>query len=749
MSFIPRPAQERILEFESGRLGVIAVPGSGKTHTLSCLAARLIDSGRLQEDQEVLVVTLVNSAVNNFAARIAGFLNEMGMLRGIGYRIRTLHGLAHDIVRERPDLAGVANDFQIVDERISQSIIRTAVRAWMAANPGDCQALFEPTIEAGKRNWLMQKQMPELLENLATAFIRQAKDYRLKPAGLREKIDSLKGDFPLLHMGCEIYADYQRALTFRGAVDFDDLMCMAMDVLRADPDYLELLRHRWPYILEDEAQDSSELQEKMLRLLTEPAGNWVRVGDPNQAIYETFTTANPRFLRDFVKEHGVVERDLPNSGRSSLVILSLANHLIDWCNDSQAPDSMYGALSKPHIQPVAPDDPQPNPPDKPDEIVFYSAKQTPEAEVEKIALSVKRWCKDNPDKTVACLVPTNRHGAKLVDVFIAKGVPFIELLQSTDPTRAAADLIAKVLQVLAEPVSSKALAALYTAWCKYQPEPEDDPQRLFQKSVAILLGKCAHSEDYLAPHAGSEWPGQAEPLDAAISAELERFKTHLQLWLNASLLPVDQLVLTIAQDVFQAQVDLALAYKLASLLDAAQREHPDWSLKELAEELVLIAGNQRKFIGFSDDDLGFDPDSHHGKAVVTTIHKAKGLEWDRVYLLSVNNYDFPAGSPHDTYIAEKEFIRGHLNLQAELLAKVRAVAHDDPAGLHMEEGEATLSDRQDYIAERVRVLYVAITRARQQLVVTWNTGYNGDKRPAVVFNALSKFREESSHADPA
>ena len=733
MSFIPRPAQERILEFESGRMGVIAVPGSGKTHTLSCLAARLIDSGKLQEDQEVLVVTLVNSAVNNFAARIAGFLNEMGMLRGIGYRIRTLHGLAHDIVRERPDLAGVANDFQIIDERISQSIIRTAVRAWMASHPGDLQALFDPAIQPSKRNWLMQKQMPDLLENLATAFIRQSKDYRLKPVTLREKVDSLKGDFPLLRMGSEIYADYQRALTFRGAVDFDDLMCMAMDVLRADPDYLEMLRRRWPYILEDEAQDSSELQEQMLRLLSEPNGNWVRVGDPNQAIYETFTTANPRFLREFVQEQGVLERDLPNSGRSSLFIISLANHLIDWVNGDEVPDCMHGALSKPHIQPVAPDDPQPNPADTPEEIVFYAAKQTPEAEVEKIAISVKRWCKDHPEKTVACLVPTNRHGAKLVEVFKSKGVPFIELLQSTDPTRVAADLIAKVLQVLAEPASAKALSAAYTAWCKYQPEDEEDPQRLKQKTVASLLAKCPRSEDYLAPHAEKEWPGETEPLDAGISMDLEHFKSHLKLWLNASLLPVDQLVLTIAQDVFQAQVDLALAYKLASLLDGVQREHPDWSLKELAEELVLIAGNQRKFIGFSDDDLGFDPDCHRGKAVVTTIHKAKGLEWDRVYLLSVNNYDFPAGSPHDTFIAEKDFIRGRLNLQAELLSQLHAIAHDDPAGLHMSEGEATLTDRQDYIAERVRVLYVALTRARQQLVVTWNTGRNGDKRPAVLF----------------
>ena len=63
--------------------------------------------------------------------------------------------------------------------------------------------------------------------------------------------------------------------------------------MESDPDYLERLRQRWPFILEDEAQDSSRLQEKILELLSGPHGNWVRVGDPNQAIYETFTTANP------------------------------------------------------------------------------------------------------------------------------------------------------------------------------------------------------------------------------------------------------------------------------------------------------------------------------------------------------------------------------------------------------------------------------------------------------------------------
>jgi DNA helicase-2/ATP-dependent DNA helicase PcrA len=72
-------------------------------------------------------------------------------------------------------------------------------------------------------------------------------------------------------------------------VDFDDLIRLAIQALEADPAYLERLRYQWPYILEDEAQDSSLLQEELLRRLSDRQ-NWVRVGDPNQAINTTFTT---------------------------------------------------------------------------------------------------------------------------------------------------------------------------------------------------------------------------------------------------------------------------------------------------------------------------------------------------------------------------------------------------------------------------------------------------------------------------
>ena len=77
-------------------MGISAVPGAGKTFTLSALAAEIIRSGRIAGEQEVLIVTLVNSAVDNFSNRIKEFLESP---MPFGYRVRTLHGLAHDIVR--------------------------------------------------------------------------------------------------------------------------------------------------------------------------------------------------------------------------------------------------------------------------------------------------------------------------------------------------------------------------------------------------------------------------------------------------------------------------------------------------------------------------------------------------------------------------------------------------------------------------------------------------------------------------
>jgi DNA helicase-2/ATP-dependent DNA helicase PcrA len=155
----------------------------------------------------------------------------------------------------------------------------------------------------------------------------------------------------------------------------------------------------------------------------------------------------------------------------------------------------------------------------------------------------------------------------------------------------------------------------------------------------------------------------------------------------------------------------------------------------------VIANNERRFLGFSDDDIGFDPQKHKGQVVIATIHKAKGLEWDRVYLMSVNNYDFPSGQTGDLYISEPWFLRDHLNLEAETMEQLQIMLSSGEYDWY-EEGQASSQARLDYVSERLRLLYVGITRAKRELILTRNTGRDGGLLPAVPFQALLDYWEE-------
>jgi DNA helicase-2/ATP-dependent DNA helicase PcrA len=760
MTLTLRPSQTSILRYRSGKMGISAVPGAGKTFTLSALAAQIITSGALAVDQEVLIVTLVNSAVDNFANRIGGLVEKRGLIPHLGYRVRTLHGLAHDIVREKPGLAGLEERFQIIDDREADFIRKEAANAWLSAHPYHLDDYFDPALDDSKRDWVRRGQLSELVHSLALAFIRTAKDNRLTPEAIRARLDE-SPDLPLARMGCEIYADYQRALAYRGAVDFDDLIRLAAHILETDPGYLARLQYRFPFVLEDEAQDSSRIQEEILRKI---APNWVRVGDPNQAIFETFTTANPQLLKDFIADEADKKEELPVSGRSQPFIIDLANQLIDWVTASHPEPACRNALSVPYIQPAAADDPQPNPAPDADSIRLIDKKYTPEGEVEAVANSLEKWLPGHPDWTVAVLVPRNARGVDVVNELKKRKIDYIELINSTNTTRMAAGALANILSYLADPSSPLKLSKAYQVWRRdwrdeealreaIRAENQDaDEQEIaasgevllaMTKSAAELLRKTRHVEEYIFPAANPD----SLPFDfsdseenLALENELFAFREAVRRWQAATLLPVDQLLLTLAQELFTSPADLALAHKLALVLRQSAENHPDWRLPELTAELGVIAKNERRFIGFSDDDSGFDPEKHRGKVVVTTMHKAKGLEWDRVYLMSVNNYDFPSLQPYDTYISEKWFVRSHLNLEAEALAQLRAAF---AAGEYdwYEEGAATLAARVDYTRERLRLLYVAITRAKRDLIVTWNTGRKGESQPSLALQALTGWME--------
>jgi DNA helicase-2/ATP-dependent DNA helicase PcrA len=735
MTFTPRPAQDQILTYTRGKMGISAVPGSGKTHTLSALAAKLIGSAAIGEEQEVLIVTLVNSAVENFSARIKDFL---ALPMRFGYRVRTLHGLANDIVREKPAAVGLEDRFSILDEREADLIRKEAVTAWLQSHPDELDS-FIVDMEDSKRDWVHRQHLPDLVTSVALAFIRSAKDNRLTPEKLKILLHDTPAPLPLAEMGLAIYSDYQRGLAYRGAVDFDDLIRLAIDLLENDPEFLERLRYRWPYILEDEAQDSSKLQEQILRLLSGPEGNWVRVGDPNQAIFETFTTASPKHLLEFIHAEAEIYKTLPDSGRCQPRIIDLANQLIQWVNDEHPEAAVRDALTVPFIRPTASDDPQPNPADAPDGIKLIGKKYTPEEEVEAVVRSIAKWLPDHPNATVAVLVPRNLRGTDVINALKAHKIGFVELLGSTSSTREAAKRIGEVVSALADPQSATRLAKAYLAW---RQDEENEANDDLQSQAADVLQKCSEIETFVSPRTGRDWLAglRSEGIPPDILSELEEFRIVLTRWQGTTALPIDQVLLTLSQDLFTTASDLALAHKLALVLQQASDDHADWRLPDLNGELGLIARNERRFLGFSEDDSGFDPSHHAGKVVVTTMHKAKGLEWERVYLMSVNNYDFPSNQPNDRYIAEKWFIRDGLNLEAETLAQLHASLATGEYDFYRE-GAATNSARLDYVRERLRLLYVGITRAKKDLIITWNTGRQGDQTQSLPFAALQGWWE--------
>ncbi len=789
-NFTPRPSQQEILKYRGGRLGIAAVPGAGKTHILSALAAKIIHEGWLGDDQEVLIVTLVNSAVDNFEGRIKRFFdNPLQAL--YKYRVRTLHGLAHDIVREKPASVGLENQFSIIDEREAGFIRRESVNAWLANHSLD--EYLDPALDQSKLDWVKRGQLPDLLDSLALAFIRSSKDRLLTPESLRAKLDVSPAPLPLAELGWSIYADYQRALAYRGAVDFDDLIRLALTLLENDAEYLERLRYRYPFILEDEAQDSSLTQERILSLLSgshsaifeenggsrRGVGNWVRVGDPNQAIFETFTTASPELLRAFIQNNPHV--DMNESGRSQQSIIDLANHLIDWVTASHPIPEVRTAMSLPHIVPVPEDDPQQNPPDNPEAIRFISKKYTPEEELEAVLKSVKSYLDSfaktpvEGQPTIAILVPRNQRGIEVIDGLRKRGIEPIELVSSTSETRAAAGSLSHLLAYLSDPSSARKLSKVYEVWRRdwregaslrtqvaalapgasageQSPVEEENlndeeiasSQQTLLATTSNLLRKMVDVENFIAPRQDHDWlAGIGESEAEQVIEELSAFRVNVQRWLNAVTLPIDQLILTLAQDVFSEASDLALAHKLALVLRQAADDHADWRLPELTAELAVIAKNERRFIGFSSDDSGFDPERHRGRVVVTTMHKAKGLEWDRVYLMSVNNYDFPSNMPNDRFISERWFVRNGLNLEAEALAQLTALESSSEYDWY-EEGAATMRSRLDYVKERLRLFYVGITRAKRELIVTWNSGRQGDATPSLALSELMGWWENKS-----
>ncbi len=756
-----REAQQRILEYSGGYMGVSAVPGSGKTFTLSLLAAKLVgelSAGSVFDENEVLIVTFTNSAVENFRSRIATFLREQqGLIAGVGYRVRTLHGLAHDIVRDRPALAGLSEDFSIADARTTGDIMAEVTQSYLRNNPDALTPFFDPTYI--RNNRIQERRLQTDALSIATAVSREIKDRQLDVQDLRLRLQQQSGRWPLLDLGLQVYEEYQHSLTLRGALDFDDLISMALRVLESDEEYLHRVQDRWRYVLEDEAQDSGALQERLLRLITRRHGNWVRVGDPNQAINTTFTSASTSYLRRFISEQPEKSRELPVSGRCALPILELANELIDWSREEHSLLPTEEALALPHMRPTLQGDPQQNPPIGDDGIQLFDRQLSPDQEVGILVQSLARWLPQHPNQTVAVLALTMRHVTRIADALRSAGLPVDDsLMRSSSETRDVVSALSTLLKFLSHPDTANNLNHVWVqTWWRYKgvriargfkdvdgsaantvvdgyydETEQPEPVLIFGKALAQLR----QPEDFLFP-AEVDWTEILQWMNDmdGFAQIVDRFRDDLQRWTQASVLPIEEMLLTIGADLFEKPAHLALTHHLAVRLASIMRDDTRLRLSDMADELDYIARNRRQMPDFDTDEIGYE--AKPGVITLANMHKSKGLEWDRVYLTSVNTFDYPSGSQDEEYMGQVYYARNRLNFEAEALSQISQLAMgtlDDYA-----EEVATRQARVDTAAERLRLLYVGVTRARRELIVTYNTGRGFEKRPlhpAVAFQAL-------------
>jgi len=199
------------------------------------------------------------------------------------------------------------------------------------------------------------------------------------------------------------------------------------------------------------------------------------------------------------------------------------------------------------------------------------------------------------------------------------------------------------------------------------------------------------------------------------------------------------LMLVISQDLPLEPFELATVHKASSFVKTQMDNHPEWNSLDLINVLTDIAKNERNFFSATENQDAFNPELYRGKVVLCTCHKAKGLEWDKVFLTSVNNYDYPSGADNDTYISEKYFILDRRNLQAEILAELDIHTSNPPTAV-AHPGIGRLDARNELIRDRLRLLYVGITRAKSSLTISYNTGKN--QAAAVALRALW---QESKH----
>ncbi|MEX0895341.1 MAG: UvrD-helicase domain-containing protein [Patescibacteria group bacterium] len=283
--------QQAAVKHESGPAIVLAGAGSGKTTVLTHHAAWLLETQQLAPES-IMLVTFTNKAAGEMKSRIETLTGSRMPFAG------TFHSICARLLRIDGHHVGLSQDFVIYDSEDQTALLRDIYK--------------EHTLDA-------KRYKPAAVK----AAISNAKNEMLTPT---EYAETASGDFAN-HIA-RVYKLYQHGLDKSGAVDFDDLLVLAVRLLEKNPELRERYQQRFSHILVDEYQDTNKAQYQLTKILAEKSTNLYVVGDFSQSIYAWRGADYRNMLQLRLDFPDITEYRLEQNYRSTQSILDAATQVI-------------------------------------------------------------------------------------------------------------------------------------------------------------------------------------------------------------------------------------------------------------------------------------------------------------------------------------------------------------------------------------------------------------------------------------
>ncbi len=613
--------QRKAVEFGEGPLLVLAGAGSGKTRVLTHRIAHLIHKHRVHPS-EIFAVTFTNKAAAEMRHRVVTLLQSHPYFRG-GEReiwVSTFHSSCMRILRNEIHHLGYMNQFTIYDDSDQLSVIKACLKEFRMTDSS-----FSPKAFQGRIN---------KLKNEGYDF------YSYKP--------SFGGSFEDAFV--RVFERYTQVLQKSSAVDFADLILLTGKLFQHFPNILENYQRRFPFVLIDEYQDTNRCQYLLMKLLAGPQANICAVGDEDQSIYR-WRGADISNILNFEKDYpNATIFKLEQNYRSSRNIIEAASHLISHNTERREKKLWTDNLEGEKIRVLECYDEH-------DEALKVASEVT------------QQLAQDCPLNQMAVFYRTNAQSRVLEDMLRAKGIhyqiygglKFYDRLEVKD----------------------------ILAYLKLISNPTDDVS--FRRIVNVpARGIGAVSLEKLVEKARSEGASLLELLDRAfgpnptIAFDLGRAQRSFQAFYHLvqslrdakkDLLPSDLITMVIEDSGYRKMLTDEHSTESQSRLEnlAELRQSViEYELRrgaEAPEKLLTLEGFLEEIALVSDIDR-FEPDAPALKMM--TIHMAKGLEFDLVYIVG---------------------------LEEELFPSIRPWEPEEPAD----------------VEEERRLMYVGMTRARKKL----------------------------------